>query len=73
MQVILNDLRQGPIEFFKMIYKYNDIVTSVGNAFELVYDRQFDLALATEIIEHVAILISFWSTAPRTYVPAVTY
>lgn len=52
--VVWNDLRGELADYVRLKQEHGRIEFKPGNAFELGFEEQFDLVLATEIIEHVA-------------------
>lgn len=52
--VTWNDLRADLAGYVQLKYERGIVHYAPGNAFELAFDRLFDLALITEVIEHVA-------------------
>jgi 2-polyprenyl-3-methyl-5-hydroxy-6-metoxy-1,4-benzoquinol methylase len=52
--VTWNDLREELIGYVKLKWESGNIQYQPGNFFELNFDGQFDVVLATEVIEHVA-------------------
>ncbi|WP_448699494.1 class I SAM-dependent methyltransferase [Mucilaginibacter sp. AW1-3] len=52
--VTWNDIREDLAEYVEMKRETGNITYRPGNAFDLKFDRLFDVVLATEIIEHVA-------------------
>jgi 2-polyprenyl-3-methyl-5-hydroxy-6-metoxy-1,4-benzoquinol methylase len=52
--VTWNDLREELIDYVKLKWESGKIEYQPGNFFELNLDCQFDVVLATEVIEHVA-------------------
>lgn len=53
-KVTWNDLRDELIDYVKQKYERGSIEYAAGNIFEVGAPEQFDLVLATEVIEHVA-------------------
>lgn len=53
-RVTWNDLREELIGYVKLKHEYGELKFAAGNAFELIFQSQFDAVLITEIIEHVA-------------------
>jgi 2-polyprenyl-3-methyl-5-hydroxy-6-metoxy-1,4-benzoquinol methylase len=53
-EVTWNDIRHDLIDFVKMKYSGPGIEFRPGNLFELECNRQYDVALVAEVIEHVA-------------------
>jgi len=53
-RVTWNDLRSSLSDYVKLKYERGEIEYQPGNIFELGFDRNFDVVLITEIIEHVA-------------------
>jgi 2-polyprenyl-3-methyl-5-hydroxy-6-metoxy-1,4-benzoquinol methylase len=71
--VTWNDIREDLSEYVEMKREAGKIEYKPGNAFEVQFDKLFDLVLATEIIEHVAHPDEFLSNLaglvkPRGYV-----
>jgi 2-polyprenyl-6-hydroxyphenyl methylase/3-demethylubiquinone-9 3-methyltransferase len=52
--VTWNDIREDLAEYVEMKRETGNIVYKPGNAFDVKFDKLFDLVLATEVIEHVA-------------------
>ncbi len=53
-EVTWNDLREELIDYVKLKWEFGNIQYQPGNFFELGFENQFDVVLATEVIEHVA-------------------
>lgn len=53
-EVTWNDLRADLADYVKMKHEKGVVHYAPGNAFELGFSEQFDCALITEVIEHVA-------------------
>lgn len=53
-EVTWNDLREELVDYVKLKWESGIIQYEPGNFFELNFDKQFDVVLATEVIEHVA-------------------
>ena len=53
-EVTWNDLREDLVEYVTRKYESGIVHYAPGNVFDLCFDKQFDVVLLTEIIEHVA-------------------
>jgi 2-polyprenyl-6-hydroxyphenyl methylase/3-demethylubiquinone-9 3-methyltransferase len=53
-EVTWNDLREELIDYVKLKWESGTVHYAPGNIFDLNFDKQFDVVLIAEVIEHVA-------------------
>ncbi len=68
-EVTWNDLRADLADYVRLKYERGIVHYAPGNVLELGFDECFDVALVTEVIEHVAHPDQFLSAIARTVKP----